>query len=100
MLASSASQLPEGPTRTGTYLWATLQAYRITEEYEALNYYQHPSFHNVLQLHMYKTSVQRADLILLKTRLTQVETSAKKAVEHVKDLDKAVDKRLNKKKDK
>jgi hypothetical protein len=49
---------------------------------------------------MYKTYVQRGDLLSMKTRLTQVETSAKKAVEHVKDLGKAVDKRLNKKKDK
>ena len=100
VLASSASQLPEGPTRTGTYLWATLQAYRITAEYEACNYYQHPSFHTVLQLHMYKTYVQCGDFLSMKTRLTRVETSAKKAVEQVKDLDKAVEKRLNKKKDK
>ena len=100
VVASSASQLPKGPIRTGTYLWASLQAYRITAEYEECNYYQHPSFHADLQLHMYKTYVQRGDLLSLKTRLTQVETSAKKAVEHVKALDQAVDKRLNKKKDK
>ena len=100
VLASSASQLPAGPTRTGTYLWATLQAYRITAEYEACNYYQHPSFATVLQLHMYKTYVQRGDLLSMKTRFTQVETSAKKAVEKVRALDQAIEKRMNKKKDK
>ena len=99
VLASSASYL-KGAARTGTYLWEMLQAYRITAEYEARHYYQNPSFANVLQMHMYKTYVQRGDLLSLKTLLTQVETSAKKALEHVKNLDTSVDKRLNKKKDK
>ena len=54
----------------------------------------------MLQLHMYKTMVQRGDLLSMKTRLTQVETSAKKAVEKVTAVDQAIDKRLNKKKDK
>ena len=81
-------------------MWETLQAYLITAEYEVCHYYQHPSFANVLQMHMYKTYVQRGDLLSMKTRLTQVETSAKKAVEKVIALDQAIDKGLNKKKDK
>ena len=83
--ARSAHALTGHP-RVAKFMYAALQAHRVLQEFEKCDYFRHPKFAPILQLHMFDTYVQKSAVTLVTTRLLSLEQDNKRFKNRVEFL--------------